>query len=77
VADDTLKVAVVPLKLTAVAPKKFAPLIVTLAPTGPPTGVNPLIVGGLSTMKVEALFAVPPDVVTLTGPVVAVAGTVA
>ena len=72
-----MKVAVVPLNLTAVAPVKSVPLIVTLVPTGPLVGAMLVIVGGLSTVKLEALVAVPPGVVTLSGPVVAPAGTVA
>jgi hypothetical protein len=41
-------------------------------------GVKLVIVGALAlTVKVLALVAVPPGVVTLTGPVVAPAGTVA
>ena len=71
-------VALTPLKVTAVAPVKFVPLIVTLVPTGPLVGVTLVIVGGLAvTVKGLALVAVPPAVVTLTGPVVAPAGTVA
>ena len=34
-----------PLNATALAPKKFEPLIVTLAPTAPLAGLKPLIVG--------------------------------
>jgi hypothetical protein len=63
------------LNVTAVAPLKFAPLIVTLAPTRPLVGVKLVIVG--ATMKLLVLVAVPPGVVTLIGPVVASAGTVA
>jgi hypothetical protein len=37
--------------------------------------VKLVIVGGLSTVKLLALVAVPPGVVTLSGPVVAAAGT--
>ena len=70
-----MKVAPVPLKATAVAPVKFVPLIVTLVPTGPLVGVKLVIVG--ATVKLPALVAVPPGVVTLSGPVVAPAGTVA
>src|SRR2546428_9456230 len=51
VADLTMKVALTPLKVTAVASVKFVPLIVTLVPTGPLVGVKLVIVGGL----VEAL----------------------
>ena len=71
-------VALVPLKLTPVTPVKLVPLMVTVAPTGPLAGVKPVIVGALAeTVKLLALVAVPPDVVTLSGPVVAPAGTVA
>src|SRR5207245_3741441 len=45
VSEFTVKVAVVPLKLTAVAPVKAVPLIVTLAPTPPLLGEKLLIVG--------------------------------
>ena len=72
-----MKLAAVPLNATAVAPVKFVPPIVTLVPAGPLAGVKLVIVGGLSTVKLLALVAVPPGVVTLTGPVVAPAGTVA
>jgi hypothetical protein len=78
VADVTVKlVAAVPLNRTAVAPVKFVPLIVTLVPASPLVGVKLVMVGGLSTVKFVALVAVPPDVETLSGPVVAAAGTVA
>ena len=69
--------ALTPLNRTAVAPLKFVPLIVTLVPTGPLVGVTLVIVGAGMTVKLLALVAVPPGVVTLTGPVVAVVGTVA
>ena len=73
-----MKPAAVPLNLTADAPVKFVPLIVTLVPTGPLVGVKLVIVGALAlTVKLAALVAVPAGVVTLTGPVVAPAGTVA
>ena len=73
-----MKPAAVPLNLTADAPVKFVPLIVTLVPTGPLVGVKLVIVGALAlTVKLVALVAVPAGVVTLTGPVVAPAGTVA
>ena len=54
-------------------------MIVTLVPTGPLVGVNDVIVGAATTVKLVALFAVPPpgDVVTCSGPVVAPVGTVA
>ena len=72
-----MKVALVPLNLTTVAPVKFVPLIVTLVPTGPLVGAMLVIVGAGMTVKLVALVAVPPDVVTLSGPVVAPVGTVA
>ena len=72
-------VALVPLKVTAVAPVKFVPLIVTVFPTCPLVGVKPVIVGGLATVTVKllALVAMPAGVVTLSGPDVAAVGTVA
>ena len=77
-ADVTVKLAALtPLNRTAVAPVKFVPPIVTLVPTGPLAGVKLAIVGAGITVKLVALVAVPPDVVTLTAPVVAPAGTVA
>jgi len=72
-----VKLALVPLNVTAVAPVKAVPVIVTLVPTGPLVGAMLVIVGGLSTVKLEALVAVPPGVLTRTGPVVAPVGTVA
>ena len=76
-ADVTVKVAVVPLTRTAVAPVKFVPLIVTLVPTGPLVGVKLVIVGGRFIVKLAVVVAVPPGVVTASGPVVAPAGTIA
>ena len=72
-----MKLAAVPLNVTAVAPVKFVPLIVTLVPTGPLVGVKLAIVGAGTTVNALALVAVPPGVVTRSGPVVAPAGTVA
>ena len=69
-----MKFAAVPLKVTAVAPVKFVPLIVTLVHAGPVVGVKLVIVGALRTVKLLALVAVPAGVVTLIGPVVAVGG---
>ncbi len=77
------EVAETPLNLTEVVvnpvPLKFEPLIVTEVPTGPEVGENELIVGagGLVTVKLPELVAVPPGVVTLILPVVAPDGTVA
>ena len=73
-----MKLAALPLNVTALAPVKFVPLIVTLVPAGPLAGAKLVIVGALAlTVKLAALVAVPAGVVTLTGPVVAPAGTVA
>ena len=72
-----MKVAALPLTVTAVAPVNFVPLIVTLVPTGPLAGAKLVIVGAEMTVKALALVAVPPGVVTLSGPVVAPVGTVA
>src|SRR5438128_4957094 len=80
VSEFTAKEAAAPLNATAVAPVKCEPLIVTPAPTGPLAGLNELIVGAEGatvTVKLVALVAVPPGVVTLIGPVVAPLGTAA
>ena len=71
-----VKPASVPLKITAVAPVKLVPVMVTTVPTGPLVGVNELIVGGeVVTVKLLALVAAPAVVVTRIGPVVAPVGT--
>ena len=72
-----MKLALTPLNVTAVAPVKFVPLIVTLVPTGPLVGEKLVIVGGSTTVKAPLLIAVPPGVVTLSVPLVAPAGAVA
>ena len=77
VAEFTVNVALAPLNATTVAPVKLVPLMVTLVPTGPLAGVKPVIVGGLITVKLLALVAVPPGVVTLIVPLVALVGTLA
>ena len=74
VAEVTEKAAAVPLNLTAVAPVKVRPVIVTTVPAAPLAGVKLVIVG--ATVKLLALVAVPAGVVTLKGPVVAPGGTV-
>jgi len=68
-----LKDALTPLNLTALAPLKAEPLIVTLLPTGPALGAKLSIVG--LTLKPVPLSPVPPGVVTLSLPVVAPLGT--
>jgi hypothetical protein len=77
VAEPTVKVALVLLNSTAVAPVKLVPLMVTLVPTGPLVGAKLVTVGGLMTVKLPALLAVPAGLMTLIGPLVAPAGTVA
>src|SRR5712675_1061493 len=51
--------------------------MVTLLPTSPLVGVKLVMVGGFTTVNAPVLVAVPPDVVTLSDPVVAPTGTVA
>ena len=51
-------------------------MIVTAVPTGPFVGLNPLIVGAGTTVKLSALVAVPPGVSTSMTPELAPAGTV-
>src|SRR5437588_763513 len=63
-----------PLKRTPVAPPKAFPLIVTLAPTGAAPGAKPTTRG--VTIRIKALSAVPPGVVTVMKPLVAAAGTI-
>ncbi len=77
VGESTVKAAFDPLNVTAVAPTKPVPVIVTEIPVRPTLGENPSIVGAGTTLKSDALVAVPPPVVTETGPVVAPAGTMA
>jgi hypothetical protein len=60
VADATLnEVAAVPPKLTAVAPVKFVPVIVTMAPLGAVVGVKPVIVGAGRVLIVIAFEFAP------------------
>src|SRR6202007_3052585 len=79
VALQLVAVAVVPLNVTVLVPwvaPKFAPLIVTAAPTAPVFGVKLVMLGaGTVTVKLTALLAWPPTVTT-TLPVVAPEGTV-
>jgi hypothetical protein len=75
VDDLTTKVAMVPLKVTAVAPVKLLPLMVTDVPTGPLVGEMLLMIG--AGVKVPALVTDPAGVVTLIVPVVLPAGTTA
>jgi len=78
-ADTTVNCAARPASVTAVAPDRFAPEIVTLVPTGPLVGDNDEIDGaatGTTTVK-DPLVAVPPGVVTAKEPFEAPDGTVA
>ena len=76
VAEVTVKAALTPLNVTAVAPVKFVPMIVTLYPSGPYVGEKLVIAGGWVTVKLLALAAEPVGPDTRIGPVVAPAGTV-
>ena len=76
-AELTTYVALLPLKVTELAPVKFVPVIVTEAPTAPLVGEKLVIVGPRITVNVAALVAVPAGVVTAMAPLVAPAGTVA
>ena len=68
-------VAAVPPKLTAVAPVKFVPVIVTVAPAPAVVGVKDEIVGACINVKVPLEVAVPPGVITEIVPVVPLATT--
>ena len=72
-----MKLALVLLKVTRLAPVNAVPVIVTDAPTPPLAGVKPVIVGAGITVKLVELCEVPPGVVTASGPVAAPEGTVA
>ena len=78
VALQLVGVAAVPLNVTVLVPcvaPKFAPVIVTDAPTNPDVGFRPVMLGpGVVTVKLTPLLATPPTVTT-TLPVVAPAGT--
>lgn len=75
VALTTVKeVAGVPPKLTAVAPVKFVPFIVTVVPAFALVGLKEFIVGAGINVN-PASVAVPPSVVTLTFPDAPVATT--
>src|SRR5271165_900050 len=78
VALQLVGVAAIPLNLTVLVPcvaPKFAPAIVTDAPTNPEVGFKLVMLGaGTVTVKLVPLLATPPTVTT-TFPVVAPAGT--
>ncbi len=76
VAESVIAVVLLNLiMLSAVVGPKFEPLIVTTAPIAPLPGVKPEIPGEGNTVKFEVLNIVIPLTVTLTGPVLAPAGT--
>src|SRR3989440_11813824 len=80
VSEFTAKEAAAPLNATAVGRVKWERLMSAPAPSVPLAGLNELIIGAEGatvTVKLVALVAVPPGVVTLIGPVVAPLGTVA
>jgi hypothetical protein len=80
VSDQLVDLPCVPLNVTkldigpTVGPK-FAPVIVTIDPTGPDVGLMLMILGGGVTLKGTPLLATLPTV-TMTFPVVAPVGTV-
>src|SRR4051794_18674013 len=59
VAETGVMVAALPLNVMDVAPDRFAPEMVTTVPTGPLAGVKLLMLGGVVTVKFEALVPVP------------------
>ncbi len=69
-------VALTPLNNTSVTLVRFAPVILTIVPTGPLVGVNDANDGPALTVKFVELSAVPEDVITLIFPVDAPLGTV-
>jgi hypothetical protein len=75
----SVKVAGVPLNLTAVAPVRPLPVMVTAVPGGPLLGESPDTIGWTGTATVNGVGdeAVPPAPVTVTAPVVAPVGTCA
>jgi hypothetical protein len=80
VGESTEKSVVgTPLNLTAVVLSKFVPTIATVVPTGPVMGSKEVIVGTVlnETLKLLRLMPVPAPFVTVIGPVVAFAGTIA
>ena len=78
VADFTLKRALTPPIVAVVTPPRLVPDTVISVPTLPVTGVKLVIVGATGvapTVKLMALTAVPPAVITEIVPVVAPVGT--
>ena len=67
--------AAVPPKLTAVAPVKSVPVMVTVSPSRADDGVNELMVGAGINVKLAEELAIPPGVVIDIIPVVPLATT--
>lgn len=67
----------IPLNLTAVAPVNPIPVRATGVPAAPLVGTKLEIVGAATTVKLEELVTVPPEVVTVIFPVVAPMATTA
>ncbi len=57
-----------PLNCTWDAPAKFVPLIVTLVPTGPLVGLNPVMVGGAPAAAGRAVTAITRPTITADAP---------
>jgi hypothetical protein len=77
VAVDEFTVANIPLNVTEGVVLKFVPVRVTIAPSEPLDGLNPVKVGVAKTTKLAVLTMVTPLTVTEIFPDVAPAGTVA
>jgi hypothetical protein len=79
VGETTANVAATPPNVTLLAPAKLVPEMVTAAPGGPDAGENCAIVGPAApvfvTVNAVPLWTLPDGVVTVTGPVLAPAGT--
>ena len=75
VALATVKVAVLPPRVTPVAPVKLLPLMVTVAPCAPLAGVKLEIAGGNTTAKLAVDVTPPIEFTTPMGPDAAPAGT--
>jgi len=75
VSEFTVKLAGTRKKVTAVAPVKLVPVIVTVVPIVPLAGVNELMCGLM--VKLAADAAEPKELVSVMGPLVAPLGTLA
>ncbi len=72
---EALTVALMPPKATTGEALKSVPVMMTVAPTAPLVGLNSVMIGVGKTVKLVGLETVTPFKVTVTGPVVAPAGT--